>query len=203
MSWDDDDQERRALVLRVAGEALTTAQFRCLVLHFFAGWSEGDIARHYDCAQPSVHEAIWGQRKSAGGPKIGGAIGRIRSALASAEGGAVSKLGKAIETDPELAGILNALKEAPQMQAAPTRPTPLGWFRNARVHDVDALAVLLVMSHLADKAGRLHINQLVEEVPRSTLGTALSKLRVLGFVQTDGVSITIIKTPAPLEESHA
>lgn len=108
----------------------------------------------------------------------------------------MSKLGKAIEEDPELTEVLNNLKNEPKAKTPPAHTT-LGWYRNARHEHVASLAVLHLMAQLADAKRSLTITTLAAEVPRMTMSVALSQLRVLGFIATDGVSITILKTPTP------
>lgn len=191
-----DTMELRAQVLRVAGEALTTVQFRVFVLYWFSGWTEQSIADHYGCSQAAVHFALWGQKKSKDSQPVGGAVRRIKAALEAAGGGAMSKLGKAIEEDPELTEVLNNLKNEPKAKTPPAHTT-LGWYRNARHEHVASLAVLHLMAQLADAKRSLTITTLAAEVPRMTMSVALSQLRVLGFIATDGVSITILKTPTP------
>jgi len=190
----------RGEVLRVAATSLSTAQFRCFVLYWFAGWTEQAIADHYGCTQPAVHAALWGQKKGRE-TTSGGAVRRIQAALVTAGGGAMSKLGKAIEEDEQLTEVLNTLKNEPK--PAPTSLSSLGWYRGVRAEHFGALAVLLQMTQVADSKGALHISTIAAEVPRATLSLAMAQLRALGFIRTDGVSITIIKTPNQDDTAHA
>lgn len=186
----------RAEVLRVAATSLSTAQFRCFVLYWFAGWTEQAIASHYGCTQPAVHAALWGQKKGREST-TGGAVRRIQAALVAAGGGAMSKLGRAIEEDEQLTEVLNTLKNEPKPAA--TSLSSLGWYRGVRHEHFPALAVLLQMTQLADAKGQLHVNAIAAEVPRATLSMSMAVLRALGFIATDGVNIRIIKTPTATE----
>jgi hypothetical protein len=190
----------RGEVLRVAGSTLSAAQFRCFVLYWFAGWTEQAIADHYGCTQPAVHAALWGQKKGRE-TTSGGAVRRIQAALVATGGGAMSKLGKAIEEDEQLTQVLTSLKNEPT--PTPSSLSSLGWYRGVRPEHFAALAVLLQMTQLADARRQLHISTIAAEVPRATLSMALTTLRVLGHITTDGINITIVKTPTQTEENHA
>lgn len=192
----EETVELRSIVLRCAGESLTPAQFRCFVLYFFADWSENQIAEKYGVNQVSVHQALWGQRKQAGAAPIGGGVKRIKAALEATKGGGAmsNKLGKSLEEDPELTDIILKLKEPPKEPEATTL-SPIGWFAGTRPEFFASMGVLLVACHLADKKKTVSVTRLAEQVPRFTLSHAMTQLRVLGFISTDGVTIHILKTP--------
>lgn len=70
----------RAAVARV----LTDKQREVVEMHFFEGLSQGEIARQLDVTQQVVQKRIYGVSRS--GRTIGGALARLREALAPTVG---------------------------------------------------------------------------------------------------------------------
>ena len=110
----------------------------------------------------------------------------------------MSKLGKALEDDDAFQGVLTSMKEAPPVS---NQRSTAGWFRRCPVQDFEALAVLLVMHHVAGPSGKLHISGLVHELPAHVLQQALPRLKVHGYIQTNGIDIQILKMPTNPEET--
>jgi DNA-directed RNA polymerase specialized sigma24 family protein len=61
-------------------QALTPRQREIVEAHFFDGLSQGDIARRLGVAQQVVQKALFGDLRR--GRRVGGAIARLRKALA-------------------------------------------------------------------------------------------------------------------------
>ncbi len=60
---------------------LTARQREIVEWHFFEGVSQGDIARRLGVTQQVVQKSLYGVNRR--GRRIGGALGRLREALAS------------------------------------------------------------------------------------------------------------------------
>jgi len=78
----DDTHDELCDAIRRAVEAVLTARQREIVeWHFFEGVSQGDIARRLGVTQQVVQKSLYGVNRR--GRRIGGALGRLREALAS------------------------------------------------------------------------------------------------------------------------
>ncbi len=78
----DDNHDERCDAVRRAVDAVLTARQREIVeWHFFEGVSQGDIARRLGVTQQVVQKSLYGVNRR--GRRIGGALGRLRDALAS------------------------------------------------------------------------------------------------------------------------
>lgn len=76
----------RALALRLRhaiDHALTDRQRQAVEWHFFEGLSQSEIARRLGISQQVVHKRIYGVDRR--GKRIGGALARLRRALAQSE----------------------------------------------------------------------------------------------------------------------
>lgn len=76
----------RALALRLRDaidHALTERQRQAIEWHFFEGLSQSEIARRLGVSQQVVHKRIYGVDRR--GKRIGGALARLRRALAHSE----------------------------------------------------------------------------------------------------------------------
>lgn len=85
--WDNppcDDAEPRAELRDAVRDAvaheLTTKQREVVEAYFFEGLSQGDIARRLGISQQVVQKRLYGAPR--GGKLVGGAIHRLRDALA-------------------------------------------------------------------------------------------------------------------------
>lgn len=67
-------------VRAAVGSALTDRQRRMVEGYFFEGLSQGDLARLLGCSQQVVQKTIFGVVRS--GKRVGGALSRLRAALA-------------------------------------------------------------------------------------------------------------------------
>lgn len=184
----------RAHILRVAEATLTTAQLRVFVLHWFDGRSIADIARTYECSRPAVYQSLWGQRKAVTGAPVGGAVKKLHNALQQ-QGGLMSKLGIALDNDPELKTLIAELKKPDDPPPTEATTDIVGWYRGCRSEDFASLAVLHVCAALADAQGKLSMQTLTAEVPMHIAQQAVRVLRLRGWVASDGINIRVLKRP--------
>lgn len=78
----DDTHDDLCDAVRHAVEAVLTARQREIVeWHFFEGASQGEIARRLCVTQQVVQKSLYGVNRR--GRRIGGALGRLREALAA------------------------------------------------------------------------------------------------------------------------
>jgi DNA-directed RNA polymerase specialized sigma24 family protein len=81
--WGDAGDPREALcdaVRAAVSSALTDKQREVVEAHFFEGLSQGEIARRLGITQQVVQKRLFGAPR--GGRLVGGAIHRLRDALA-------------------------------------------------------------------------------------------------------------------------
>ncbi len=81
--WLDDAPSRRGLaeaVREAVATALTDKQREVVEACFFEGLSQGEIARRLGITQQVVDKRLYGATR--GGKRVGGAISRLREALA-------------------------------------------------------------------------------------------------------------------------
>ncbi len=78
-----------------------------------------------------------------------------------------------------------------------------GWYAPARhlQNLFVPLAVLQTLSQLADGDGKVSYAEACHEVGPAMLTAMMQMLKLLGYISTDGVTITIVKLPVPME-SH-
>ena len=80
------DASRATLARRLRAaidHALTDRQRQAIEWHFFEGLSQSEIARRLGISQQVVHKRIYGVDRR--GKRIGGALARLRRALAHSE----------------------------------------------------------------------------------------------------------------------
>jgi hypothetical protein len=171
---DVDLADVRHVIIAVAERVLTQRQLEIFVLHVFAGQSVGEIARCLNVTQPTVSIALNGQPNRSPG--------------------IIKKMGDAVKEDPAFQETIRALKEPPPEKKAKGGEV-VGWYRGARPDDFSALAVLHYASALADKTRRLSMTSLQRDIPPRVVSEAIPRLRVQGWIATDGIDITILKTP--------
>lgn len=137
-------------------------------------------------------------------------------------GETTTEIAKATRRDPEavhrtlygspsrgLKGVVEIVKEALRndetFRAAAQKPEqppdPLGrhaiaeWFVGAPPDRFVEMAALLVFQALADVEGRLTVSQAYGSIHPSIVTHALPRLRLGGFIQTNGISIEVLRTP--------
>ena len=117
-----------------------------------------------------------------------------------------SKLKKALASSPRW-GELNSLDQvgmATELASASGRQNYMGdgsWFAPAfvygelRAETWCALAVLAVLADAADGAGRLSASTAHQILRPQVASSTLTPLRYMGYIEYDGVSIRIVRTP--------
>lgn len=176
----------RPLLVAAAERVLTPHQFRVFVGHVCLRLTQQEVAHALGVSQQSVGEALNGKRTHNGSHK----------------GGLMKKLIETLRDDEAFAAEVEKLKT--QATAAPLRST-LDWYRGIAPHHFASLAVLMVADEMATgrKQREVSVAELYDQVPRPVVMTALSTLRVLGFIATDGRTVRILRTPAQLKEVKA
>ncbi len=82
---DDDRRETLREAVRAAVDSSLTDRQRCMVEgYFFEGLSQGDLAKKLGVTQQVVQKTLFGVVRS--GKRIGGALSRLRTALAPVMG---------------------------------------------------------------------------------------------------------------------
>lgn len=176
----------RPLLVAAAERVLTAHQLRVFVGHFVFRLTKEDVAAALGVSRQSVSEAVNGKRQHNGNHK----------------GGLMKKLIETLKDDEAFAAEVEKLKT--QAATAPLRST-LNWYRGIAPHHFASLAVLMVADEMATgrKQREVSVAELYDQVPRPVVMTALSTLRVLGFIATDGRTVRILRTPAQLKEVKA
>jgi hypothetical protein len=160
---------------RVAREVLTERQWEILSL-FIAGDLETEIAARLQISQPTVHKAIFGDGD---------------------RGGAMKKLKARLENDETFLSALAASREGTQVDDD-TAIIVRNWFQHIGPSHYQAfvpMAALLVMFFLRDKKAQISYATLRQHLPSPVVTAAMRMLVPLGYVHTDGITITVKKTP--------
>lgn len=163
----------QARVLDAAELALTARQLEIARAHL-GGATQVEIAARLGISQAAVSQALYGSLRR--GRRIGGIV---------------RKLQQVIKTDAEP----DVLDEPVEV-----RPALAEWFVPAISPPSPvlfvALAVLIVFAELADASGRLAYGDALERLPRAVLDSAMPTLRYGGWIESDGIVIRVLKTPA-------
>lgn len=175
----------RPLLVVAAERVLTERQFRVFVGIVVFRLTQREVAAALGVSQPRVVEVLNGKRTHNGH-----------------KGGLMKKLIETLKDDAAFAAEVEKLKT--QAAAAPLRST-LNWYRGIAPHHFASLAVLMVADEMATgrKQREVSVAELFDQIPRPVVMTALSTLRVLGFIATDGRTVRILRTPVQLKEVKA
>lgn len=190
-------------VTRVAAAVLTDRQFACFVGTAVQGKTQRQVADEMGIDPRSVQQHLKGAVRADGWWRSADAHATAPSRGMIRNGGAMSKLKRALGDDAEFQA---AVLEVSTPTASPSqRDRIVGWYAPIttplpKPQLFVAMAVLMVLSELADARGELHINDAVGHLPRRVLDPALTQLRQLGWVRTDGVQIRILRTPVDAKE---
>lgn len=196
----------RALFDHVEGGAVITGDVRVLLIdtadkhctrkqqtalrHYLDGHGVVEIAKLMGVGHSTVHRHLFGDGRVGHG---GGALAKIRSALVTTIEPAT------LENAPNITDTLLEQLEEKNMPKSPSFTEIASvWFVNlppSRAHLFGPLAVLLVAHGLVDARRCIRVDDLALVLPRNIINAALSPLRSTGYIATDGVSITIRKTP--------
>lgn len=160
---------------RVAREVLTERQWEILSL-FIAGALETEIAARLQISQPTVHKAIFGDGD---------------------RGGAMKKLKARLENDETFLSALAVAREGTHVDDD-TAIVVRNWFQHIGPSHYQAfvpMSALLVMFFLRDRKAQITYQTLRRHLPAPVITAAMRMLVPLGYVHTDGITITIRKTP--------
>ncbi|MDP2342684.1 MAG: hypothetical protein Q8O67_17130 [Deltaproteobacteria bacterium] len=114
-----DGTDAICTIVTLAEQSLSPSQLRAFIFHVLLGWTQREIATHYRCAQPSVHQAIFGQRRHSPNHR-GGALKRLRSAFKENH---MSMLSMPLADDHEFLERLRSLRGLAENEALVTMPT--------------------------------------------------------------------------------
>lgn len=190
-------------ITRVAAAVLTDRQFQCFIGTSIEGKTQKQVADEMGIDPRSVQQHLKGAVRADGWWRSAPLHDSPPSRGSIRNGGAMKKLRAALEGDE---GWKAAVLEVSTPTAGPSqRDRIVGWYApitrpTPRPQQFVALAVLMVLEALADSTGELHWNDAVQHLPRGVLDPALSQLRALGWVRTDGVQIRILRTPVDAEK---
>jgi DNA-binding CsgD family transcriptional regulator len=175
MSGDSADAAARNLILSAA-ERVCTKKQRAALVHLLDGKSTVEIGRALGVSQQQAYRHLYGDRRDGGG-----AVKKLREALKQ-EATLVREVLNEVERDDE-----GSLKE-----------DVLAWFSGItplRVDMFGPLATLLVMHLAADAKRTVPVGDLYLYMPRPIVTAALPRLKATGHIATDGITVTIRKTP--------
>lgn len=170
-----DDGAVRRLILAAAEKSCTRKQIAALTL-YLDGKSSTEIAHAMGVNQSTAHRHLFGH--------------------ATEGGGVVAKLREALKG--EATAIQEALVQRDAKQDSGPREDVAAWFSGltpSRIGLFGPLAVLLVAHVVADAKRSLTVSDLCLYVPKQIAHAAISPLKAAGYIATDGVGITIRKTP--------
>jgi len=167
----------RRLILAAADESCTRKQRAMLALHL-DGLPTTEIGRRLGVSQQSAHRQLYGERKTEyKGKKYGGAVNNLRKTTLLEE-------------------VMKVRNQKPD--GVFSQADALWWF-SRMLPSQDSLfiplAVLLVAHLAADSKRSLTIEDLCARVPRRVVTHAIGPLKAGGWIATDGITITIRKTP--------
>ena len=173
MSNDLYAEDLRPAIVELAGRVLTERQLEIFVLHVFAGHNVRELADIFGVAHQVISEAINGRE------------GRTP--------GILKRMGEALKKDLLFQQAMAEIKE--QKTKEPKGSDFVGWFRGMPPGQFVPMSALLYMNAIADESGRVSIGELYGHMPSVVVNAVLQPLRVMGYIMTDGITISIIKTP--------
>lgn len=171
--------------LRVAQSILTGPQLECF-LWWLNGDSLAEIAKRVGASKSTVDGHLRGELRD--GKRQGGAMKKLRAAL---------------ESDPEI----QRLRKMPTTieHAADAGDAVRRWYASLRHNTLNHFvprAVLMVMHYAADARREITFAEIHRLVPVAVVSHAMRFLRTLRYVDTDGITIRILKTPLDEEKTH-
>jgi len=172
------DEAARRLILAAADRVCTSKQ-RAALVHHLDGKSTVQIASAMGVSQSTAYRHLFGDPRDGHG---GGAIEKLRGAMK--EGASMVR------------GVLDEV--AAEDVTPNTSEVVAAWFAGLtplRYGLFGPLTVLLVANTVADAKRSISIADLYLYVPRPFVTAALGQLRAAGYIATDGITITIRKTP--------
>ena len=182
---DVDIGAMRRVVLAIADRECTRKQ-RAVLGHYLDGLPLPVIAAKMGTAKSTAHRHLYGTRKM------------IANGERRQHGGALQKLRAAINNDTTLKQELARMGKQQQEQAITAAETVTAWFSQLRPSQellYGPLTVLLVAHFACDSKRSMRIEDLCLYQPRRAVNAALTPLRAAGYIATDGVTLTIRRTP--------
>jgi hypothetical protein len=170
-----DDGAVKRLIMNVAERTCTRKQTAALAA-YLDGKSTAEIGRAMGVGQSTAHTTLFGHHTHGGG-----VVARLREALKG-----------------ESTAIQEALMQRERKQDDGPKEDVVSWFSGltpSRIGLFGPLSVLLVAHFLADAKRSTTIADLCLYVPKQAVHGALTPLKHAGYIATDGVAITIRKTP--------
>jgi DNA-binding CsgD family transcriptional regulator len=178
MSQESPDAAARNLILSAAEKHCTKKQRAALTL-LLDGRGVKEIARMMGVSHSTVSRHLYGDAREGHG------------------GGVVAKLRQVMKQEAQL--VREALDEVEARDSdASVRNDALAWFSGItplRVDMFGPLAALLVMSLAADAKRTVSIGDLYLYMPKPIVTAAIPRLKATGYIATDGITITVRKTP--------
>lgn len=172
--------------VREVARLLLTGDELAAVEHFLSGKTQQEVARAMGCSETKISRILHG------------ASAASRSTRASA----IDKLVGFLRVD---VAFLKAYGEAvtlanDEATAPPPRAYITDWYLATvtpqRPDLVGPLAVLMVMAQLADRQKRqVSVGDLYKYLPPIAVNASLPILQGRGYTRSDGVTVTIVKTP--------
>ena len=159
---------------RVAAEVLTDRQ-REIVMRRLSGDSLAEIGRALSVSRQTIDQQLRG---------VDG-------------GGALPKLRRALLVDEGFANEVNRQRAGGIVDDSPSHAITQ-WYIGLRPSTLSHFvprAVLLVLWALRDTRGDVSYQTARQHLPSQTLTLTLPLLRTLGYVESDGITIRIKKTP--------
>lgn len=173
-------EAQRSHLLRVGAKVLTEVQW-AVFTRWLVGMSVVDIARDLGIKHQVVSKHLHGQREAGAVTSKGGILERVRTAMLADEG--------------YLAEVASAKAGHGDIDL---REVVLHWFDGLRPNTLSRfvpLTVLLILVAAADGNGRITYTQAYEYLHPSVLASTIPALKTLGYVQSNGVEIVIVRTP--------
>jgi hypothetical protein len=175
MSAESPDAAARNLILSAAERVCTKKQRAALVHCSTAKARWRLVARSASLTAPYRH--LYGDRRDG-------------------HGGAVKKLREALKQEATL--VREVLERSRARRRRLGERCVLAWFSGItplRVDMFGPLAALLVMSLAADAKRTVSIGDLYLYMPKPIVTAAIPRLKATGYIATDGITITVRKTP--------
>lgn len=189
-------------IVRVASAPglLSAQQLRCFVATFVERKSAQTIADELGCHRSNVAQSLHGHTRRDGWWRTASMKPTVPDRGRIHSGGSVVKVKAALSDDAEFLAAVAATKSVPDGPSELVR-----WFApakaNSKSHLAAPLLTLLLMREHADARGRVLLADVLGTMSGSLLNGTLTQMKVLGWVATDGIHATILRTPVdPAED---
>ncbi len=156
--------------------SLADGNRREIFLRWLAGQTQSRIADELQVTRQAVSASLWGDRRY----ERGGSIEAMRSLCLRDDEFLRVAAGRSHDVGPVFAGF------------------PVEWFAGLNAGNRSffvPLVVLFVFSQLADRKNQLSYSAARSILPAWVLSHGMPPLRALRYIDTDGVTIRIMRTP--------